>query len=109
MMYVDFIAGNKEYKLRIATRAIVALEKRIGCNPLTIFGDGTTIPKITTMVEILHASLQQYHNGIDLNEAYDIYDEWVADGHVATDFVNIIVEIYKVSGLIKNPNKEEKN
>lgn len=57
MMYVDFTAGNKEYKLRIATRAIVALEKRIGCNPLAIFGDGTTIPKITTMVEILHASL----------------------------------------------------
>lgn len=57
MMYVDFNAGNKAYKLRLNTRNTVALEKQLGCNPLAIFGDGESIPTITVMVTILHASL----------------------------------------------------
>ena len=58
MLYVDFTAGNKDYKLRLNTRNIVMLEKQIGCNPIAIFGDGDTIPTVTTMVYVLYASLQ---------------------------------------------------
>jgi hypothetical protein len=100
-MYVDFNAGNKEYKLRLSTRAIVSLEKQLGCNPLAIFGNGDTVPTITTMVQILHASLQQYSHGITLNDAYSIFDEWLADGNAMTDFIAVIMDIYKASGLIK--------
>ena len=35
MNYINFVAGNKEYKLRLSTRAIVALEKQLGCNFFT--------------------------------------------------------------------------
>ena len=56
------------------------------------------------MVQILHASLQQYQHNITLNDAYDIFDEWLADNHIMTDFLVVIVEIYKVSGLIKTEN-----
>lgn len=100
MNYVEFSAGNKDYKLRLNTRNVVALEKQLGCNPLAIFGDGDTIPTITTMVAILHASLQQYNHGISTNDAFDIFDEWLAEGHNTVDFVNIILEIYKASGII---------
>lgn len=58
MVYVDFTAGNKDYKLRLNTRNTVALEKALGCNPLAIFGNGEEIPTITTMVNILFYSLQ---------------------------------------------------
>lgn len=110
MMYVDFTAGNKEYKLRLNTRSVVALEKQLGCNPLSIFGDGDTLPTITTMVTILHASIQQLNHGVSLNDAFDIFDEYLADGNSATDFINVIVEIYKVSGLInQNVVDSEKN
>ena len=102
MNYVDFTAGNKEYKLRLGTREIVALEKQLGCNPLTIFGNGDTIPTITTMVNVLHASLQQLNHGITLNNAYDIFDAYLADGHTMTEFIPVIIEIYKMSGLIGN-------
>lgn len=101
MMYVDFSAGNKEYKLRLNTRSVVLLEKQLGCNPLGIFGDGTQIPTITAIVAVLHASLQAYHHGISLNDAYDIYDEYLADGHTMTDILPVIVDLYKVSGLLK--------
>ena len=109
MMYTDFTAGNREYRLRLNTRAIIALERQLGCNPLSIFGDGDNIPTITTMVSVLHAALQPYHHGITLNDAFDIFDDYLADGHAMTDFIPVIIEIYKVSGLIKDSEVKEKN
>lgn len=108
MMYVDFNAGNETYKLRLSTRSIVALEKQLGCNPVAVFGNGSTIPKLTDIILIFHASLQQLNHGITLDKAYEIFDEWLADGNSMTDFISVILEIYKVSGLIKEDN-EEKN
>lgn len=107
MLYVDFNAGNKAYKLRLNTRNTVMLEKMLGCNPLAIFGNGETIPPITTMVNILYASLQQYHHGITVENAYDIFDDYLADGKAITDFIPTILEIYKVSGIIRKDSKED--
>lgn len=111
--YVDFTAGNKDYKLRINTRNIVSLEKQLGCNPVSIFGEGDRIPTITEMVNILYASLQQLNHGITLNDTYDIFDAYLADGNSATDFIPIMVEVFKASGLISGEeNKgapDEKN
>lgn len=110
MMYVDFTAGNRNYKLRLTTRDVVALEKQLGCNPLMIFGNGDKVPTITTMVQVLNAALQPMNHGITLDDAYDIFDEYLNDGHIVTDFIAVIVDIYKVSGLIKNSGESaEKN
>lgn len=106
MMYYDFEIGNKAYKLRLNTRNVVALERTLECNPLSIFGDGKRIPTITEMVAVLHASLQQYHHGITLEGAYEIFDKYVEE-NVATDFIKVIVEIYKVSGIIKEETDEK--
>ena len=107
MMFYDFEAGGKAYKLRLNTRNIVTLEKQLGCNPLSIFGDGSVIPTISTMVNVLFASLQQYNHGITMNDAYDIFDSYIEDGNSMTDFVPVILEIYKVSGLIKAEGAEK--
>jgi hypothetical protein len=107
MNYIEFSAGNKDYKLRLNTRNTVMLEKQLGCNPLSIFGDGDTIPTITVMVAILHASMQQYNHNINLNDAYDIFDKWLEEGHSTTDFISIILEIYKASGIIPKDKEEE--
>lgn len=107
MNYIDFEAGNKAYKLRLNIRNTVALEKLLGCNPLAIFGEGDTIPTITTMVQILHASLQQYQHSISLNDAYDIFESWLEDGNSITDFLPVIIDVYKASGIIKD--EAEKN
>ena len=107
MLFLDFAANGKEYKLRLNTRNIVALEKQLGCNPLAIFGNGDTIPTVTTMVAILHASLQQYQHGITLNDAYSIFDDYLADGNTSVDFIKVIVEIYRVSGIISEGTTEK--
>ena len=109
MLYVDFSAGNKDYKLRLNTRNIVVLEKQLGCNPLAVFGDGKTIPTITVLVQILHASLQHYHHGINLDGAYEIFDAFLDDGNTMTDILPIIIDVYKVSGLMRDDEEHEKN
>ena len=113
MMFVNFEAGNKTYKLRLNTRNIIALEKQLGTNPLLVFGiNGDKFPTVTEMVNILYCSLIQYNHGITINDAFDIFDDYLADGHSATDFIQVIVDIFKVSGLMDNDNKEndsEKN
>ena len=108
-MYIDFTAGGKEYKLRMNIRNTVALEKLLGCNPLMIFGTGDRIPTITEMINILHFSLQQYQHGITLNDTQDIFEAWLEDGNTPTDFIQVIIDIYKVSGIISNDKAEEKN
>lgn len=104
MIAYTFTAGEKEYPLRLTTQATVELEKKIGVNPLMIFGaKGDEVPTVTTMVYVLWASLTDFNHGITIADTYRIFDEWLNDGHIVTDFVPIIIEIYKVSGLINNP------
>ena len=113
MMYYEFNAGSKEYKLRLNTRNVVELEKRLGCNPIMIFGlDGETIPTVSAMVVILHAALQYYHHGITLEKAYDIFDAYLEEGNTSVDFIKVIMEIYKVSGIVPKEaatEEDEKN
>ena len=73
MNYVEFEAGNKAYKLRLNTRNIIALEKKLGGNPLSIFGNGDKLPTVEELVAVLWASLQQYNHGITVNDSYDIF------------------------------------
>ena len=109
MRYLDFEAGNKAYKLRLNTRNIIALEKQLGGNPLSIFGDGEKLPTVQELVAVLWASLQQLNHGISLADAYDIFDAYLADGHVMTDFFNVVIDVYKVSGIIEAEESAEKN
>lgn len=106
-MFYQFEVNGEIYKLRLTTMDIINLEKRIKCNPLAIFGAGDRVPTVTEMIEILAASMQQLQHGITINKAADIFDQWLADGNTVTDFISIIVEIFKVSGMIKE--ETEKN
>lgn len=104
-MEYRFEVGDKVYNLKLTTRGIVGLEKKIGCNPLMIFGtDGTRVPTITEMVAILQFSL----NNVSESQSYQIFDNWVQEGHSPLEFLEIILEIFKASGFIKE-NTDEKN
>ena len=105
-MYFDFEAGNKAYKLRLTTKAVMALESKIGCNPMMVFGNGNRIPTVTEMIHILHNSLTHFNHGITLNDAMGIFDAWLEDGHTPTDFIAVIVDVYKVSGIIPDTKEE---
>lgn len=112
MLYTTFAVGGVEYKLRLDTMNIVNLEKKLGKNPISVFGnDGETIPTITEMIYILHASLQPYQHNISLNDTYALYDVWLSEGHIMSDFIPVILDIYKTSGILKaeETTEESKN
>lgn len=112
MMYYEFPVGDKVYKLRLTTRSMINLEKKIGCNPLAIFGKGDTVPTLTTLLSVFQYALQPYMSDITENETYKIFDSWIDEGHNLAEFVPVILEIYKVSGLIKEEDtteEQEKN
>lgn len=114
MNYIEFQTNEKVYKLRLNTRNVVELEKKLGCNPIMVFGmNGDVIPTVSVMVTILHASLQTFNHGISLTDAYDIFDAYLEDGHTSIDFIKVIMEIYKASGIIpreaEEVNESEKN
>ena len=105
-MYYTFTVNDTDYKLRLNTKNVVELEKKLGCNPLGIFGNGDKIPTVTEMVTVLHQALQQFQHGITINDAYTIFDNYIEDGNTATDFIPVIVDIYKASGIIKEENEK---
>ena len=104
MLYKEFRVGDETYKLRLTTKDIIELEDEIGCNPLLVFGrNGDRVPTVKIMVSILFHSLQSLQHSINKADAEKIFDKWIESGeHIVTDFIEIIVDIYKVSGLIKN-------
>ena len=113
MNFVNFEAGEKTYKLKMSITDVINLEKKIGCNPMGIFGldeNNPQMPTVTDMVAILCHSMQKYEHGITMREAAEIFENWLEDGHQIGEFVPIIFDIFKVSGIIKGEmSNNEKN
>ena len=108
MNYTIFKAGNKEYKCKLSTKNLISLEKRMGANPLNIFMsiNETSLPKLEDMLLVLHESLQSLEHGISMDDIYDIYDSYIEDGNTFVDLIAIVMDIYKVSGLVKEEEKK---
>lgn len=112
MLFTNFNVGEKTYKCRLNTRALVQLEKDMGCNPLTLFmkiGNDGNLPSLSDMLSILHASLQCYEHGISKDDVYDIYDAYIDAGNTYVDFIAVIIDICKTSGLFKEEKKGGKS
>lgn len=111
MLYTDFVVSeNKVYKLRLNTRNTILLEKKINNNPvmeLMKYLNNDDIPPIELMVDILFYSLQAYHSGVTIDETYDLLDEWLDNGHLVAEFIGIIIEIYRLAGLIQKEDNQK--
>lgn len=113
MNYTELTINGETYKLRLNTRNLISLERTLGYNPVDILFqlEKQEIPKVADIVAILHASLQPYNHGIKADEAYDIFDAYVADGGSIFSFVSdAIVPLYQNCGLLTQDDEpEEKN
>lgn len=108
--YKSLFVQNRELKLRIDTKNSIALEKRLGTNPLNLLieaQDGK-IPSFEALLLIFHAALQKYQHGITIEKVYDIYDAFVEEGHDMTDFMELMIQVLGVSGYMKMENVQVK-
>ena len=110
-MYTEFKAGEHTYKLRLTTHGVVALEKSLGYNPLQMFMgiDEDVLPKFSDMITVLHQMLQAYEHGITLNDAYDIFDKFIEDGHTMWDIIPILIEAFQQAGFLPKEEGDSKN
>lgn len=112
MLYTELNIGEKEYKLRLDARGCVALERKLGKSPLSIFMQAQegSLPTLEQIILILQASMQKFHSGITENNVYDLYDAYIEQGNTFTDLISVVLEIFKVSGFFKEEDvKNPKN
>jgi hypothetical protein len=107
-MYTELQVGNEVYKLRLNTRASVALEKSLGYNPIGLLMkiDEGEMPKLNDVLIILQAMLQPYHHGYTLDKVYDLFDRYIEDGKGMFDLIPVIIEVFQNSGYLTVAGQE---
>ena len=117
MLYTTWKVNDKEYKLRLTTRAMVEVEEKLGENPVNAFinltsGENVSVPKVGMLMTVLWGAMQPLNHNISEAAVHDLYDAFIDEGHNVWDLVPIILEIFKVSGFLSargNDKDEEKN
>jgi hypothetical protein len=101
--FVELKIGEKTLRLKMKARDVVALEKALGRSPLNILMEAQegALPAVGDMLTILAASLQQYEHGYNLDNVYDLYDEFIEAGNTMIELIPIIIDVLSVSGYIK--------
>lgn len=107
MLYYTLTVKDIDYKLRLNAKACIDLEKKLGENPVNTIiniandlANNQTIPSLDPILTILHASMTQYNHSVSMNDMYGIYDNYVDEGHNMYELISVIIEVFKVSGLM---------
>lgn len=112
MKYTVLTVKEIDYKLRLDAKASVELEKKLGKNPLNIFisiANNSELPKLTDVIQVLHASMLSLQHGISLDDVYSIYDDYIDEGHTMVDLIPVLLDVFKASGFFKDEGTEPKN
>lgn len=109
MQYTTIKMGEQEFKLRLTGNTIGALEKRLNDNPVNILMEMQkgSLPMVSKLLLILHASMQKFHHGMTEAKVNDLYDEYVDTGKASTDLVTELLEVFKISGFLPQTKEEE--
>ena len=111
MLYTELPIGEEIFKLRLNTKNSLMLERALGYNPISLLMDidKGKMPKLADILIILHAMLQTFQHGYDMNKVYDLFDKYCEDGKSMFDLIPVFVEVFEQSGYITKPTetKEE--
>lgn len=100
MLYKELTIGEETYKCRLNAKNAIALEDKLGKNPLTILTSGE-LPSLKDMITVFQATLQEYHHKIDFDKACDIYDKFCEEeGNDQTAFFYFLLKVLQCNGYI---------
>lgn len=89
-LYVPWMVGGEEYKLRLTSGVITKLEAKFKDSLLNVVLD-KGIPPVSTVITILQAGLQKYHHGLKVEAVGDLYDDYIAEGHTQIDLLSEVL------------------
>ncbi|MBO5484880.1 MAG: hypothetical protein J5979_06695 [Lachnospiraceae bacterium] len=93
--------GDKTYKLKLKTPAIVELEQKYKTNLMNIMGSGQGgMPALSVMLDVAHAAMKDWQHGITKNEVQNLFTKYVEEGGSQLSFyMTVYMEIFTVSGF----------
>ena len=119
-LYHELQVGTNIYKLRISARACAELERKLGGSVLRLVmrqaiaaqgADDNAMGVVDAMISveeyalIIHAALQKFEHGKTLEDAFNLIDDFVSEGHSYMELLKEIMEVLNVSGIM--PKQEE--
>ena len=108
-MFTEITIKGEVYKLRLRTVDVIQLEKRLNKNLMDMFMSiqNDKLPQLRDMLIVLHGAMAAYNHGITESKFYELYDEWLEEGHSMFELVPIVMELMQKGGLV--PSMEDNN
>lgn len=103
MLYTELTVKDKTYRLRLTTMGVMALEDKMGRNPVEIFMDLSEgrLPKVREIVYVLHQALQPYHSGFSVEKAAELLDSCAEEGMSIYELISTtVMQLFRNAGLL---------
>lgn len=110
MLYTELTIKDKTYRLRLTTMGVMALEDKLGHNPVEIFMDLSEgrLPKVREIVYIIHQALQPYHNGFSVEKAAELLDSCAEEGMSIYELISTtVMELFRNAGLLGKDDESQ--
>lgn len=99
--------GEEEYKLKLKTSTLCALEEKLGTSLMNVLGNGG-MPSLSVMLTITHFAMKDFNANIKLKDVQDLFDKYLdQDGSQLEFFSTVVMGIYKVSGFFTKAQMEQ--
>ena len=91
---------GEQYKLKLKTSSIIALEEKFNTSLMNLLAMGESIPPLNVMLQVTHYAIKDYNHSIKLNDVYDLFDKYCEEGGSQLGFYqDVFMGIYQVSGF----------
>lgn len=103
MYSVKLELGANSYDLRLTVSNTIKLQKAINKSPIEVFSKlENGLPDIAELAQVLYYALQPKHSDEfnNLGSVYALLDRYIDEGNDITKLIYLILDVYKVSGII---------
>lgn len=105
--FAIWTVGEEEYKLKLKTSSVCALEEKLGTSLINAMGNGG-MPSLSVMLTITHAAMKDYNSNIKRKDVDDLFDKYIEDGGSQLEFFSkTFMDIYQVSGFFTEAQAEQ--
>ena len=92
--------NGEEYKLKLKTSSIIALEEKFKTSLMSLLEVNGNITPLNIMLQITHSAMKDYNHSIKLKDVYDLFDKYCEEGGSQLGFYqDVFMGIYQVSGF----------